>query len=79
MFRLTRTPTFTSTLAAARFLDRLPNLEQLSIRLLDRAECWQVPSSGDNVKYIFDSVSKLGHLKVLELEIDIDDCDFDGE
>jgi hypothetical protein len=77
MFRLTRTPT--STLAAAQLLDRLPNLEQLSIRLLDRAEFWQVPSSGDNVKYILDSVSKLQHLKVLELEIDIDDCDLDGE
>jgi hypothetical protein len=67
-------PTFTSSLAAAQLLERLPNLERLSIKLQDLGTPW-----GEDVKYIFAAISKLEHLKVLELEIYVTDCDVDGE
>jgi hypothetical protein len=75
----TSAPYFGSSLAAARFVDRLPNLEHLSIGIQDSRRVPGAPTSGDDVKYIFDSISKLEHLKTLQLTIYVDHGVANGE
>lgn len=64
-------PVFFCSQAAASLLDRLPNLDYLEIEL--DGSGW-----GDNLKYTFTAISKLQHLKSIEIQLNVDDYDMDG-
>jgi hypothetical protein len=71
----TRAPNFESSEAAARMLDRMPNLEHLHLVLWKgRPGQW-----GDSLKHVFASISRLEHLKVLDLKIDAPTAEVRGE
>lgn len=68
-------PRFATALPAAQLLDRMPNLEELAIVF----EGEQEPVWGDHLACVFVSLSKLKHLKKLELDARVPHANFRGE
>lgn len=66
-------PVFFDHQAAISLLRRLPNLEILELELEDYHGDWT-----DDLEHTFDALSQLKHLKVLEVQVAVNECNLHG-
>jgi hypothetical protein len=66
-------PVFNSSPAAVKLIDRMPDLEQLVLTVMDESGNW-----GNDLEHLFTFISTLHQLEHLELEINGENCDLEG-
>jgi hypothetical protein len=66
-------PVFNTAPAAVKLIERMPNLQQLVLTVMNDTGNW-----GNDLEHLFTFISTLPHLEHLELEISGENCDLDG-